>query len=319
MAKGFLFPGGILSLPREAAERLLAATNGDAALLYLSLLSRGNAEGLSWSEAKVQEVHDLLVKMQLVDPEKPILPEKEVKLEPDEPPNYGVGDVTLAMKDGSSFSWLVSELQRRLGKILSNADLETLLLLYDYLALPPEVILLLVNWSIEQMEKKYGPGRKPTLTQIKKEGFRWHRQGVDTLERAEDYLRTLSMRNEAANRLLPLLGIHGRAAVEAERRYLEEWGELGFEDEAIRMAYEKTVLKKQSMSWPYMNSILKSWHQKGLHTKAEIQAKEQGGWRTPQLGIAATKTTESPEAQDRLRQDLDRLDRLLEQKQSKEG
>lgn len=319
MAKGFLFPGGILSLPREAADRLLAAQNGDAALLYLSLLSRGDATGLSWAESKVQEVYQTLVRLELADPVKPVLPEKEEKLEPDMPPDYGIGDVTLAMKEGIGFSWLVSELQRRLGKILSNADLEILLLLYDYLALPPEVILLLVNWCIEQIEKKYGPGRKPTLTQIKKEAFRWHRQGVDTLEGAEAFLHTITVRNDTANRLLPLVGILGRAAVEAERRFLEAWGEMGFEDESIRMAYEKTVLKKQSMNWPYMNSILKSWHQKGLHTKAEIQAKEQGGWKQPQVGGAAVKTAESPQAQDRLRQDLDRLDRLLEQKNSKEG
>jgi DnaD/phage-associated family protein len=319
MAKGFLFPGGILSLPREVAERLLAAQNGDAALLYLSLLSRGDSAGLSWTESKVQEVYEALVKLELADPVKPVLPEREEKLEPDLPPNYGMGDVTLAMKDGNGFSWLVSELQRRLGKILSNADLEALLLLYDYLALPPEVILLLSNWSIERIEKKYGPGRKPTLSQISKEAYRWHRQGVDTLESAEAYLHTLTVRSEAANRLLPLVGILGRTAVEAERRYLEAWGEMGFEDEAIRMAYEKTVLKKQSMNWPYMNSILKSWNQKGLHTKAEIQAKEQGGWKQPQAGGTSTKTAVSPQAQDRLRQDLDRLDRLLEQKHSKEG
>jgi DnaD/phage-associated family protein len=315
MAKGFLFPGGILSLPREAAERLLAAQNGEAALLYLSLLSRGDAGGLSWSETKVQEIYETLVKLELADSEKSVLPEKEVKLEPDEPPQYGIADITLAMKEASGFSWLISELQRRLGKILSNADLETLLLLYDYLALPPEVILLLVNWCIAQIEKKYGSGRKPTLTQIKKEAFRWHRQGVDTLESAEAYLHTLTVRNEAANRLLPLVGILGRTAVEAERRYLEAWGEMGFEDEAIRMAYEKTVLKKQAMNWPYMNSILRSWHQKGLHTKAEIQAKEQGGWKRPQMSTAATKPMDSSEVQDRLRQDLDRLDRLLEQKE----
>lgn len=318
MAKGFLFPGGILSLPREAAERLLAAQNGDAALLYLSLLSRGDGTGLPWSEAKLQEVHEVLVKLELADPVKSVLPEKEEKLEPDQPPNYSRGDLILALEN-KSFSSLLSEVQRRLGKKLSDADTQILMNLYDYLALPPEVILLLANWCIEKIAKKYGPGRKPTLSQISKEAYRWHRQGVDTLEAAEAYLHTLTVRSEAANRLLPLVGILGRAAVEAERRYLEAWGEMGFEDEAIRMAYEKTVLKKQSMNWPYMNSILKSWHQKGLHTKAEVQAKEQGGWKQPQAGSVATKTAVSPEAQVRLRQDLDRLDRLLEQKHSKEG
>lgn len=313
MAKGFLFPGGILSLPREAAERLLAAQNPEAALLYLSLLSRGDASALPWAEEKVREVYTALVKMELADDSKSATPPKPEKVEPDTPPSYSQTDVSLALKEGG-FAMLQSELQRRLGKVLSPADLETLLLLYNYLSLPPEVILLLVNWCIERIEKKYGQGRKPTLNQIKQEAFRWHRRGVDTLESAEAHLQKLTVRSEAANRILPILGILGREAVDAERRYLENWAEMGFDDDAIRLAYEKTVLKKQSMNWPYMNSILRSWHQKGLHTKQEIVSKEQGSWKKPQLSHVDGQPVSEAQTQDRVRQDFDRLDRLLEQK-----
>jgi len=319
MSKGFLHPGGVLSLAREAAERLLSAEDGEAALLYLSLLTRGDAGGLSWPEAKVQTVYEALVKLGLVDPLTPALPPKEVKPEPEEPPSYGITDVNLAMQEGSPFSHLVSELERRLGRRLSPSDLQTLLILYDYLALPPEVILMLSNWCMEEIEKKYGKGRKPTLNQIKKEAFRWHRQGVDTLEGAETHLHSLTLRRDGANRLLPLVGIVGRTAVEAERRYLEPWAEMGFEDEAIRLAYEKTVLKKQSLNWPYMNSILRSWHQKNLHTKAEILEKENGGWKRPQGYASGSQSPAAPGGQDRLRQDFDRLDKLLEEKDQREG
>ena len=41
----------------------------------------------------------------------------------------------------------------------------------DHLALPAEVILMLVGWCTEEMERKYGPGRKPFLSQIRREGF----------------------------------------------------------------------------------------------------------------------------------------------------
>ena len=47
---------------------------------------------------------------------------------------------------------------------------------------------------------------------------------------------------------------------------------MGFDNEALRLAYEKTVMKKQSMDWGYMNGILRRWHEKGLHTVAAIQA-----------------------------------------------
>lgn len=74
-------------------------------------------------------------------------------------------------------------MERRLGKKLSANDLRSLYTLYDHLALPAEVVLMLVGWCTEEMERKYGPGRRPFLSQIKKEGFVWARQGIDTMER----------------------------------------------------------------------------------------------------------------------------------------
>ena len=307
---GFLYPGGVLSLPREAAERLLTCEGGDPALLYLALLLRGDAGGLSWTESRLRAAWEALVRLELADPQKPPEEAPPAKPEPEGPPEYTQRDVTLRLEEERGFRVLVEELQKRLGRLLSPSDLKALLIVSDYLALPTEVILLLTGWCITQTEEGQGPGRKPTLSQIKKEAFRWHRQGVDTLDKAEALIQTLGRRQEAAARLLPLLGIHGREAVEAERRYLETWNDWGFEDGAIRLAYEKTVLKKQAMNWPYMNSILRNWNQKGLRGKEEILKAEQ--WKPPQAPMqAAGGQTPAPLAGERLRQDMDRLDRLL--------
>ena len=307
---GFLFPGGVLALPREAAERLLNCENGDPALLYLALLSRGDAGGLSWPTGRMQSSWETLVRLELADPQKSPEAAPPAKLEPESPPDYTQQDVALRLEEERSFRVLVEELQKRLGRLLSPADLKTLLILSDYLALPTEVILQLTGWCITQTEDKYGPGRKPTLSQIKKEAFRWQRQGVDTLDKAEEHIQTLDRRQEAASRLLPLLGIHGREAVDAERRYLETWNDWGFEDGAVRLAYEKTVLKKQAMNWPYMNSILRSWHQKGLRAKEEILKAEQ--WKSPEVPASAVGRPPAPVAGERIRQDMDRLDRLFQ-------
>lgn len=306
---GFLYPGGVLALPREAAERLLTCESGDPALLYLALLMRGDAGGLSWTEGRLRAAWEALVRLELADPQKSPQEAPPARLEPEGPPDYTQQDVSLRLEEERAFRVLVEELQKRLGRLLSPSDLKTLLILSDYLALPTEVILLLTGWCVNQTEEKQGVGRKPTLSQIKKEAFRWHRQGVDTLDKAEAHIQTLGRRQEAAGRLLPLLGIHGREAVEAERRYLEAWNDWGFEDGAIRLAYEKTVLKKQTMNWPYMNSILRSWHQKGLRGKEEIIKAEQ--WKPPQAPISAGGQNPAPAAGERLRQDMDRLDRLL--------
>ncbi len=315
MSTGFLFPGGILSLPKQAAERLLSEQNADATHLYLALLAREETASLQFSLPRLEAAQEALVRLGLLERERELPGAPPKKAEPEQPPQYSSRDVTLAFQNGDSFRALVEELERRLGKHLSPVDLEILLLIYDFLALPAEVILLLCNFCIARAAKQYGPARKPTLPQIRAEAFRWQRRGIDTLEAAEAHLQQQEAYSQAASRLLSLLQIHGREPVPAEARYLEQWVEQGFEDEAIRLAYEKTVLRKQQMNWPYMNSILRSWHQKGLHTRAAVEEKE-GKGRRPTAQASAPVGAESQRA----KQDMARLERLLaEQPQSTEG
>ena len=85
---------------------------------------------------------------------------------------------------------------------------------------------------------------------------------------------------------------------------------MGFEDEALRMAYERTVLKKQSMDWGYMNGILRRWHEKGLHSAAAVEAGDHDA--RPRAGAPAPipNVPEPPQNQ----QDYEaRMRRLLEQ------
>ena len=87
------------------------------------------------------------------------------------------------------------------------------------------------------------------------------------------------------------------------------WVDMGFPDDAIRLAYERTVMKKQSLNWPYMNSILKNWHAKGLHTIAEIQA----GDSDPGRKKTAPAQPKSTDAGERLRRDMEWLERFAKE------
>ena len=308
------FPGQVLAIAAQAADRLLKLDSGDAALLYLQLLRHGSAEGLKWTEARLQAALDQLRAQGLAPdrlpaPEPPPVPETP-------PPDYATEDITQALaEEHSTFPALVGEVERRLGKRLSAADLRSLYTLYDHLAIPAEVILMLVGWCIEEIERKYGPGRKPFLSQIRKEGFAWARRGVDTMERAEEYIAKLARLRGREAEVLRLLDIPARPLVEREKTYIAAWDEMGFDNEALRMAYERTVLKKQSMDWGYMNGILRRWHEKGLHTAAAVQA----GDRTARPVQARQGQAPSPAAQEqRAREDMERMRRLMEQMKQEE-
>ena len=178
-----LLPGSILAMTDQAADRLLKLDSGDAALLYLHLLRRGTVTGLNWPAERVDRALGQLRPLGLAPAEAPAADPAPVEAPP---PEYGQTDITLALEDkASAFPALCDEVERRLGRKLTANDLKILFTLYDHLALPAEVILLLVGWCVEEMERKYGPGRRPFLSQIRKEGFAWARRGIDTMERAE--------------------------------------------------------------------------------------------------------------------------------------
>ncbi len=303
-------PGEVLAMSSQAADRLLKLDSGDAALLYLRLLRHGALTGLNWSESRLQGALNQLQSQGLAPAQLP--PPTESLPQETPPPDYSTEDVSQALADPSStFPTLVSEVERRLGKRLSTADLKSLYTLYDHLALPAEVILMLVGWCIEEVSRKYGPGRKPFLSQIRKEGFIWARLGVDTMERAEERIEKLTRLRGREAQVLRLLDIPSRPLVQREKDYIAAWDDMGFEDESIRMAYERTVLKKQSMDWGYMNGILRRWHERGLHTAAAVRA----GDRDPRPVQAGGQQKSPPPADQerRARENVERTRRLMEQ------
>ena len=68
-----------------------------------------------------------------------------------------------------------------------------------------------------------------------------------------------------------MLQIRGRNLTAGEERYASTWLEMGFDEEALAMAYEKTCLNTGGLNWAYMNKIIQRWHEAGLHTAAEVR------------------------------------------------
>lgn len=305
MATVVAMAGEVVSMTGETADRLLALP-GDAALLYIALCRwRGDlsrAEGrLRWAKGRLEAAYEALQTAGLIGPAADV---GAAPLRDNAPPEYTTRDVVAALEGDSSFAALQREVERRLGSLLTPADLKQLYTIYDYLALPPEVILMLTIWCVEEMETKYGIGRRPRMSQVKKAAYRWRDMGIDTLGAAEEFLQRQKGLQAREKELLPRLGVRGRTPLDKERDYLATWIDWGFPDEVIVMAYERTLLKKQTMSWPYMNSILKSWHAKGLHTAGEIEA---GDAAPAAKQTAATPAQRESQRSRRMAEDLARL------------
>ena len=313
-----LTPNEVLSLTAQAARRIIDTGNGDCALLYLALLESGGdgekaRRALKWDNRRLADTYALLAKQQLVAEEAPAQPVESPA--ENTPPEYSRADLLTALEKESSFAGLYREVEQCLGKPMSDTDLRSLYTIYDFLALPAEVILLLSYWCVSETERKYDQGRRPRMTTVKKEAFRWKRMGVDTVESAEEFLRKQQMLAGRERDILPLLDIRGRPPVDREREYIAAWVDMGFTDDAIRLAYERTLFQKQQMNWPYMNSILKRWHQAGFHTAAQVEA----GDKPPKRNAGRPTAAPAPAADNRqqsaqkLKGDMNWMDEFLKQ------
>ena len=261
-------------LPAQQADRLIGRGDGDAALLYLCLLraDRGVTaqelqRKLKWSQLRLHAAETALQELGLID--RP--PEQKPPEPAQERPVYTADDLTDLLTGDAGFRMLVPQTEEKLGKRLKTADLQILAGLYDDLGLPADVIYLLVCHCVTRSEERYGPGRRPTLRQIEKEGYHWAQRGLFDQESASQYLRDWNVRRSAMSRYMQVLGLGDRRPVESEERYIADWMDKGFPPETVALAYDKTGFYKKELNWRYLNGILRRWHENGWHTEEEVR------------------------------------------------
>lgn len=249
----------------DEIRTLLAAKNGDAALLWLCLASgRSAAEsGLSQSAAALAQA--FLRQTGLIQP-----PPPRYQVEA-ERPSFSEADVTRRLQeDGSEFKALLGDVQRRLGRVLNTEELKILLGITDYLGMSREVVNMLLSFCIER-SRSLGGIRTPSFRTIEKEAYHWADEGIETIETAAAYVQLQLSRSSRVQQIATAMGLGGRKLMAQEERFILSWLDMGFGKEAIRLAMERTCLNTGSLKWQYMNSILKSWHAQGLHSVQQIE------------------------------------------------
>lgn len=302
----------LLAVPVRDARLLLDAADGDCALLYLYILQNDGvldvsqaAQALRLSVRAVQGVARRLERMGLLSDgeERQEQPEREL-------PEYRAADVVRRSQSDPGFQALVEETQRILGRVLTSTDLKKLFGIYDDLALPADVIMLLVHHCKEEHDERYGATRHLGFAVIEKEAYAWFDRELMTYELAENYLADLRRRRTLAGEVQRAIGIRDRELSATESRYVMNWIEMGFGPEELALAADRTVTNTGQLKWRYMDSIVQSWHSKGLHTVAEI---EQGDRKSAGSAPAAGRKVASaaPDAQE-----LERMKRLREKLRS---
>ena len=263
-----------INIPMGDVQKLLGAASGDTALLYIYLKSGGEpamaADALRINEQRFSCAASTLRQLGLWQEE------RKQFLVAGERPAYTEQDVLQTMHSDLSFRSLYGEVQRRLGRVLTTEELKILLSLTRYLGLPADVICILVSFCQERARQRGGQ-RNPSLRTIEKEAYFWAEQGIDTTEAAAAYIQRQNVYHSRLAGLMRLLQIRGRNLTAAEEKYARQWLEMGFSDEVITMAYERTCLNTGGLNWAYMHKILQRWKEAGIRTAADARNERKPG------------------------------------------
>ena len=274
-----LLPGEVLSKIEEASDREIRI------LLYLAArLSHGAVEEeeiLSYLSSAFdrEEVLSALAfwrgcgvlktdgkKSAAITPKAPKKAEeqKETKgIDADEAPFYTAADLATAAESQPDFKNLVSFAEKRLEKVMNQSELARLYSFLDYLKMPLDVVMLVIEDCASRDKKG--------LRYITKLLNVFHDEGIDSYEKAEEYF---VRRKESAlyeNVVRRLFGLGTRKLSSAEETCVIAWREkFGYGEEMLDAAYEKTVSTAKNPTIKYMHKILESWHAAGITTPEEI-------------------------------------------------
>ena len=211
---------------REAMAALAQLRDGDAALLYAFAASCDGgctlpqaAQTLDLSPERVKKASQLLLVYGLAVNHTAPPPRTEM--------NYPAQELVAARSGDAAFSGLCDYFEASIGRILNRRELETLLNVYQALALPPEVLTLLMGDCAQR-------GRL-TAREVEKQAYRWYDLGLDNYEQAAAYLARQREKQTRGAKVLSLLGIHDRLPGESEQKYIDKWDEMGVTDDLLRL------------------------------------------------------------------------------------
>lgn len=167
-------------------------------------------------------------------------------------------EVVARQKGSPGFAYLLDTASARLGRPVSQGDMETLLYLFDTAGLPAEVILMVIEYAVSM--------GKYNMRYIEKVALDWADRGIDTIAAAEETLCGLERRREAWERVATALGLTQKPRVadsDAAERWIFEWKTS---DDLLRLAYERCREATGGFRASYIDKILEGWRLDGIDT-----------------------------------------------------
>lgn len=184
--------------------------------------------------------------------------------EDDAMPEYNAEKVLDIIAESDEFQTLLVTTQKILGKMPSTNSTIILYGLYDWLSMSPELIIRLLEYCVELGKREW--------RYIEKVAISWNKMGITTCEMADDYIMRQQKKSKFGYGLKRIFGIEQRNYTPTEQKYIDSWYDLGFSMALVEYAFDYCVSKTGKLAFPYMNTVLIAWNEKGIKTPQQAKA-----------------------------------------------
>ncbi len=181
------------------------------------------------------------------------------------------------------FAFLLETASAKLGKMLSPADMSVYLYLYRDLALPPEVILMIIGYAVKNGKAK--------LAYIEKTAIGWVEDGITTIAAADEHLCRLERNEQAWTQLSEWLDTGIARPTVAQKTAVSRWiYEWSMTREVILAVLTYTIERNGKLQIPYADKILERFHAEGIVTEQAAKEALSPQKKSPKASKSRMKT-----------------------------
>lgn len=172
---------------------------------------------------------------------------------------HRVENIAEVIENNSELKDMFTVSQEILGKAITEKDMETLYWFYSELKMPPEVILLLLEYCVSKGKNR--------MSYIEKVAVSWNEMGLTTSESVTRYIENEAQKTGFLYSIRKIMGIADRSLSQIEEKYLIKWHDkMNMSEEMIALAYEYCIIQTAKLSFPYMDKIITRWSGEGITT-----------------------------------------------------
>ena len=291
-----------LAVPMEVVDKHLPSASGLYVKVLLAVLRADRADTaeiasrLSVPESEVVEAVRYWIRSGIFSQEdpapKPVRPRQpEVVFSAQ---SLTPAEIQERVDQNQDIRFLFSMAESIFGNLLTSTQQRGLLYIHEALGLPVDVIVMALQYCVSIGKKNFA--------YIQKLCTAWADQDINTHAKAEEYIRCQTQRHSREQQVCERFGIRGRTLSAQQSKMVQSWfDDFGYDIEMIGEACERTLNAINQLSFPYINTILKSWYEKGIRTPQEIPLKDARSGTDPSRASGQKRRTAS--------YDLDEFDR----------